>query len=117
MLTQGIAAIDEGISAAYEGALGLSEGSAQLAFAGAQLGGGLGSLAQGSSILQKGMETFDEEGIQKLADLAGDDLTAVLGRFKALKEADRRYENYAGIKEGTRGEVKFIIETEEIEAE
>ena len=47
----------------------------------------------------------------------GDDLTEVIQRFKAIKEADGRYTNYAGIKDGKSGEVKFIIETEELVVE
>lgn len=65
--------------------------------------------------MQEGVSAFDEEGIQSLGDLAGSDLENLLTRIRALKEADSRYNNFAGIRENQTGSVKFIIETEEIE--
>ena len=59
-------------------------------------------------------EEFDEEGIQKLADLAGEDLQNLVDRIRALKEADGRYINFGGILPGKTGSVRFIIETDEI---
>jgi putative membrane protein len=61
------------------------------------------------------MNEFNEEGIQKIADLAGEDLETVINQFKAVKKADENYNSYAGIKEKSKGSVKFIIETAAIE--
>ena len=60
------------------------------------------------------MKEFDKEGIQKLGDLAGDDLKQVIQNVKDAKKADETYQSFGGIKEGQKGEVKFIIETKEI---
>lgn len=57
------------------------------------------------------MEEFDEEGIQKIADLAGDDLTALMDRLDAVTEADKDYTAFDGWEKDTNGSVKFIIET------
>lgn len=113
-LVQGIDAYGDGVSKSSEGAQALSSGTAKLVDAGNQLNSGFSALLDGGSALENGLKTFNQEGIQKLSDLAGDDLKNVITRFKALKEADSRYNNFSGMKEGVSGDVKFIIETEEI---
>lgn len=115
-LTQGITAFNQGIEQLYSGSVQLSGGTGELSSAGSSLSDGLNALVQGLQQLEDGIETFDEEGIQSLSELAGDDLSAVITRFKALKEADGSYNNFAGIKDGHTGSVRFIIETEEITA-
>lgn len=113
-LVQGITAYGSGVEQAYNGAVALSSGTSELLNAGKQLNTGFGALLQGTSALETGMITFNKEGIQNLSKLAGDDLSEVITRVKALKLADGEYQNFSGITEGTTGEVKFIIETEEI---
>lgn len=114
-LTEGIKVYNQGIEQVYTGTVSLSEGTAALASAGGALGEGFGALQEGTEALKDGFETFDEEGIQELAKLGGDDLKEVLTRVKAVKKADEGYDNFSGIKEGSKGDVKFIIETEKIE--
>lgn len=114
-LTEGITAFNEGISKLYEGAAALSSGTSQLGTAGEALNTGFDTLTQGAQALKDGVAAFDEEGIQSLDDLAGSNLENLLTRIRALKEADGRYENFAGIRENQSGSVKFIIETAEIE--
>lgn len=113
-LVKGMDAYGLGVNQAYQGAIQLGNGTSALNTAGTQLFSGYDALVQGGSALSSGIDTFDKEGIQKLADLAGDDLVNTMNRFKAVKEADGRYTNYSGIKEGQKGEVKFIIETKEL---
>ena len=106
--------LQSAISQLAQGAATLSTGTSQLSSVGTQLNTGAGTLAQGASLLEAGMKTFDEEGIEKLGELAGDDLANVLNHFKAVKEAEKTYTNYGGIREGASGSVKFIVETAEI---
>lgn len=106
--------LQSAISQLAQGAATLSTGTSQLSSVGTQLNTGAGTLAQGASLLEAGMKTFDEEGIEKLGDLAGNDLANVLNHFKAVKEAEKTYTNYGGIREGASGSVKFIVETAEI---
>ena len=113
-LAKGVDAYGLGVNQAYQGALKLGSGTTALNTAGAQLFTGYSVLVQGGSALSSGVDTFDKEGIQKIADLAGDDLVNTINRFKAVKEADGRYTNYSGIKDGQKGEVKFIVETKEL---
>lgn len=115
-LAKGVDAYGLGVNQAYQGALELGSGTTALNIAGVQLFTGYSVLVQGGSALSSGVDTFDKEGIQKIADLAGDDLVNTINRFKAVKEADGRYTNYSGIKGGQKGEVKFIVETKELKA-
>lgn len=113
-LSEGILAYTHGVSELYRGSLELSDGATELSEASDELNDGLVELIEGVQELKDGVKEFDEEGIQNLADLAGDDLDTILQRIRALKEADSRYISFSGIREGQTGSVKFIIETEEI---
>lgn len=113
-LTEGIKVYNQGVEQLYNGMVTLSEGTKALASAGGALGEGVDALAEGTEALQEGFETFDEEAIGELAKLAGDDLRNMITRVRALKKADQGYNNYAGIREGSTGDVRFVIETEKI---
>lgn len=113
-LTEGIKAYNQGVEQLYSAMTALSDGTNTLASAGGALAEGMDALVDGTEALQEGYETFDEEAIGELAELAGDDLRNMITRVRALKKADQEYNNYAGIREGSTGEVKFIIETGEI---
>ena len=116
-VTAGISAYTDGVSQVNQGSKSLKTGSGQLLSSGSQLQSGMASLAEGSQKLAEGMDTFDKDGIDKLGDLAGKDLETLLDRVKAVKKADESYQNYSGLKKGSTGEVKFIIETAEIKAD
>ena len=113
-LKEGVMAFNNGVGQLSDGIAALHTGSGQLAGSGDSLVHGCAALTEGLQALQKGMITFDEEGIQKIADLAGDDLQNVLTQIRALKEADGAYQSFSGLKEGQSGSVRFIIETDEI---
>lgn len=116
-LKEGITAFSDGIEALHEGADQLSSGTRELKSAGSALREGFDALKDGCKELSEGFATFDEEGIQNLADLAGEDLRDILTRFRALKAADDRYNNFSGLRDGQSGSVKFILETDEISAD
>ena len=113
-LKEGVTAFNNGVGQLSDGIAALRTGSGQLAGSGDSLVQGCAALTEGLQALQKGMITFDEEGIQKIADLAGDDLQNVLTQIRALKKADGAYQSFSGLKEGQSGSVRFIIETDEI---
>ena len=116
-LVKGMKTFNAGIEKLAKGSIDLSKGTATLSSAGGQLTDGVDKLTDGAGTLNDGMKEFDEEGIQKIADLAGDDLETVTNHFKAVKKADKKYTSFAGIKEGDKGSVKFIIETAPVSAE
>lgn len=113
-LNNGISAFSDGIGQLYVGGQSLSEGTDQLSSAGSALDSGYQALIDGMKALHEGFTEFDKEAIQKLTDLAGDDLTDLTTKIRGLKKVDAEYQNFGGIYEGKSGSVRFIIETEEI---
>ena len=113
-LNIGISAFSDGIGQLYVGGQSLSEGTDQLSSAGSALDSGYQALIDGMEALDEGFTEFDKEAIQKLTDLAGDDLTNLTTKIRGLKKVDAEYQNFGGIYEGQSGSVRFIIETEEI---
>lgn len=99
------------------GAGKIEEGADALAKSGSELIDGYGKIVDGGDALLSGMKAFDKDGIGKLSDLAGDDLTNVIRRLQAVQKADQMYTNFSGLTEETEGSVRFIIETENIKAE
>lgn len=114
-LTQGIGAFATAMDQLSEGAEQLNNGASQLSTAGSALNTGFASALKGAQALAEGYATFDEEGIQSLGDLAGENLANLATRIRALREAGVGYENFGGIQKGQSGSVRFIIETDEIE--
>ena len=113
-LNTGISAFSDGIGQLYVGGQSLSEGTDQLSSAGSALDSGYQALIDGMEALDEGFAEFDKEAIQKLTDLAGDDLTNLTTKIRGLKKVDAEYQNFGGIYEGQSGSVRFNIETEEI---
>lgn len=113
-LSGGVETYTQAIGKLYEGITEFSNNSGTISQAGNMLESGYSTIVSGAGALSEGMSAFDEEGIKKMGDLAGDDLVRMLNRIRALKKADEEYNNYGGIGEGQTGSVKFIIETEEI---
>lgn len=113
-LSDGISAFNQGIGQLYEGSTQLYDGTKEFSNAGGKLSGGFDEAADGVRALKDGMAEFDKEGIQKFSGLAGTELETILMRLRALKEADSQYQSFSGIAEGKTGDVKFIIETDEI---
>ncbi len=113
-LTQGIGAYTEGVHKTAQGASALADGASALTQGGAGLKDGYAGMLAGIRGLNEGMQTFDEEGIRELGKLAGKDLENVIDGVKALKESDRSYTSFSGIRDGVEGSVRILIETEEI---
>ena len=118
---KGVLAYTAGAKQAYDGstelkngAKALSDGANALKSGSSQLVGGVQQLTDGSKRLADGLKEFNEKGISKLTSLAGDDLGSLVTRIKATVEVSRDYKSFAGIADGTDGDVKFIYRTDEI---
>ena len=118
---KGVLAYTTGAKQAYDGstelkngAKALSDGANALKSGSSQLVGGVQQLTDGSKRLADGLKEFNEKGISKLTSLAGDDLGSLVTRIKATVEVSRDYKSFAGIADGTDGDVKFIYRTDEI---
>ncbi len=113
-LSEGLSAYGEGVSALADGAQQLSGGIREFSKAGSQLAGGYGAVTEGLKAFSEGMDTFDRDAIQKLGDLAGEDLAELLRRLRAVRAADNSYTNFSGILPEQQGSVRFVLETDGI---
>lgn len=99
--------LSNGVSALYDGANALKTGTIKL-------NNGTASLTEGVDALKDGVIKFDEEGIQKLADVVNGDLQTYFDRIKALQDYAEEYTSYAGCEDGVECSVKFIYKTGEV---
>lgn len=75
---------------------------------------GVTALRDGSMELSDGLQQLNDEGIQKISNLLGDDLDGLSTRLQAVVDVSRRYQNFSGISAEMDGTVKFIYRTDEI---
>ncbi len=92
----------------------LSGGVQTLLSAGEELNTAYSSLNEGMYTLADGMEEFDQEAISKLTELAGNDLQELLKNIRAEIEAEGQDISFSGRAEGTKSNVKYIIQTDEM---
>lgn len=106
--------VKKGSRQLISGAGKLKKGSGKLDKATGKIFDGIGKLGDGSQELLKGMKKFDSEGIQEINKIYEEDFEGVKERLHALLDISGEYTSFTGIGDGMDGEVKFIIETEEI---
>ncbi len=82
-----------------------------------QLASGIGELQTGAETLSSGMKQFNDEAISKVSDFVNGDLTTITERIKATVNLAKDYNIYSDAVEGKSTSVKFIYETDGIEAE
>ena len=117
----GAARLDDGAGQLEDGAKKLNSSSSELISGVQQLAGGADTLADGvaqllagSIELKDGMAEFDEEGVQKIADLYEKDMKPLMESFENMKTAAGSYRSYSGAADGMKSSVRFIIKSEEI---
>lgn len=117
-LNEGLAKVSTGTSSLADGTSKLASGSTALANGTSELRSNMPALVSGAAELDDGaqelldgMTEFDEEGIQKLADVFGDDLDEVIDRLNAVMDAGSEYSTFSGASEDMDSSVKFIIKT------
>lgn len=99
-----------------DGARQLSDGASELNNGVNTLQTGAVKLDDGAQELLDGMTKFKEEGIDKLADLFGDNLTDVIDRLKEVCDAGAEYSSFAGNDDNGTNTVKFIFKTDAIKS-
>lgn len=97
------------------GATELSGGAASLKEAGPALTAGVTELRDGAKELSEGLVEFNEEGIEKLVDAVDGDLAGLMDRLRAVSDAAKGYNSFAGIDSEGEGQVKFVYRTEAIQ--
>lgn len=113
-LSENNAKLNTGAAALTGGAKRLLNGTGALSSGTVQLLDGVSKLSDGADTLKEGMDAFQEQGIQKLADVFGDDFESLKNKLKGMQELAKEYDSYSGISDEMEGEVKFVMETEEI---
>ena len=116
-LTEGLQQFETAVGTASDGASQLNTALSQVSSAGGKLGSAYWELVDGMNAFADGVSEFDEEGIQSLAELTGPEYMEVIRRVKAARDAEHSYNNFSGILDGQKGSVRFVIETEKIEAD
>ena len=61
------------------------------------------------------MTEFDEDGIEALSELVGDNAQELVDRLKAVQALGKEYTSFAGTNGDDSGSVQFIIRTASIE--
>lgn len=106
--------LQAGVSQLADGSKQLKKGVKALTNTHKNLKRGLNALCDGCEELADGMDAFDEKGIAKLSDKTGTYLTDLTAALRSLKRADEGYYNFGGIHPDMTGNVRFVIETEDI---
>lgn len=114
-LSDGAGRLAAGASELKGGTRELKDGTEELRDGGQELRDGVEELRDGSEELKDGTIEFNEEGIQKLIDTFDGDLQELSDRFEGVKSAAKAYQSFAGISDGTEGNVRFIYKTAGIE--
>lgn len=116
-LKDGTEELLDGTTELKDGTIELLDGTTELVDGTIELKDGVVELYDGSIELRDGMEEFDEDGIQKLYNMVCKDIQKVLDRARAVVDAGEAYQTFTELAPGMKGSVKFLIETEAIEAE
>lgn len=116
-LYDGTKDLKDGTEELLDGTVELKDGTVELLDGTVELKDGVEELYDGSIELRDGAEEFDEDGIQKLYDLVCGDLQKVIDRARAVVDAGEAYQTFTQLAPGTKGSVKFLIETETIKKE
>ena len=116
-LIAGASALDEGLSTLSDAVGQLNSGVQAMQDKTPALVDGITQLRDGSGSMKDGLNKLMTEGIQKIADLAEEDLQDLTQRLSACVDAAHSYRTFSGASEEQESAVKFIIKTDSIPAE
>lgn len=113
-LTEGMGTLKNGTDALAAGTGELVSGIGTMKGKMPALIEGVTALRDGSLALKEGLTQLMTEGIQKIADLAEEDLENLTARLTATVDAAKDYTSFSGVGNGTEGTVKFIYKTDAV---
>ena len=116
-LDDGVQELKDGVALLDDGAVELDDGVQELLDGTIELDDGVKELDDGAQELLDGLVEMNEEGISKITEMFGDNLTEAVDRLKEIRAAGVTYNNFAGALEDENNSVKFIFRTEEIAKE
>ena len=107
VLSDGISGLNDGISKVHTALKSATQNNTSIKEA-------MSQLSNGFTEFQKGIEELNTDGLQKLKDKGGVELSSLLDKIQLLKQADASYSSYTGLSQGQDGSVTFMIETSKI---
>lgn len=110
-LTEGLKKIKKGVNEVFGSMVKFNEAAEELLDATDEMEDGMDEFLDAADEIKDAVYDFDEEEITKLAD---DNLISMVRKIRAYKLIEEEYDNFSGKPEGAEGEIRFIIETEEI---
>lgn len=113
-LLSGLDTLKTGVSELSGGVSQLHDGVKTMKDKAPQLIDGITQLRDGSAQLSDGLTKLMEEGIQKIVDLAQNDLTDLTDRISAMVDVSEAYSSFSGLADGMEGSVKFIYKMDSI---
>lgn len=113
-LASGTNQLGQGIHTAASGGKKLSSATGTLASGGSKLSSGVDTLYKGADTLNTGLIQFNQDGIQRLVNIMDHDVQNTLDRISDTVQQGDKYQSFTKKAKGTKGSVKFMIETEEI---
>lgn len=116
-LKKSVTTVKKGVRSLDKGGKSLVKASGKLVTGVNKLTTASGELNRGSNKLSEGASEFNSEGIEEINRIYEDDMKVFLDRFKAIRQAGKAYKSFSGVAGGMDGDVKFVIETEEISKE
>ena len=114
-LVSGTNQLGQGIHTAASGGKKLSSATGTLASGGSKLSSGTDALYTGADTLNTGLIQFNQDGIKRLVNIMDHDVQNTLDRINDTVKQGDKYQTFTKKAKGTKGSVKFMIETEEIE--
>ena len=116
-LKNGTATLLNGTDTLLNGTNDMKDGTGKLVSGTGDLDEGAGKILDGANELTDGLFKFDDEGIKKLTDLFGDNVTSVVDRLKAVENAGDDYKTFTGAPADMDSSVKFIYKTDAIQVD
>lgn len=113
-LKKSVTTVKKGVRSLNKGGKSLVKASGKLVTGVNKLTTASGELNRGSNKLSKGASEFNREGIEEINRIYEDDIKVFLDRLKAIRQVGKAYKSFSGVAGGMDGDVKFVIETEEI---
>lgn len=116
-LKKSVTTVKKGVRSLDKGGKSLVKASGKLVTGVNKLTTASGELNRGSNKLSEGASEFNREGIEEINRIYEDDMKVFLDHLKAIRQAGKAYKSFSGVAGDMDGDVKFVIETEEISKE
>ena len=108
-LSSGASTLDKGASKLKTGINSLDKNTQKLSKASNELTKASGTISEGAKTLSSGMNKFNNEGIQTICNYINGDVKDITKKAEKLQNLANEYNNFTMLKDGNKGDVKFIM--------